>query len=49
MQLLLALKVTPTERQLPVVQAFVQTMEYAVYVEDAQVFMVADYMSLNLC
>jgi len=39
MQILLVLQVTPTERELPVVQAFLETDEYQTYVEDAEVCM----------
>ena len=31
------LDVTPTEKQLPVLQAFLHTEEYQIYVEDAEV------------
>jgi len=36
-QILPVLEVTPTERQLAVVQAFLDTDEYNAYVEDAEV------------
>jgi len=39
MQILAVLQVTPTERELPVVQAFLETEEYQTYVEDAKVCM----------
>ena len=39
MQILPVLQVTPTERELPVVQAFLETEEYQTYVEDAEVCM----------
>jgi len=39
MQILPVLQVTPTERQLPVVQAFLETDEYQTYLEDAEVCM----------
>ena len=37
MQIVPVLDVTPTERQLPVVQAFLQTEECQMFVEDAEV------------
>ena len=37
MQILPVLEVTPTERQLPVVQAFLETDAYQTYLEDAEV------------
>jgi len=37
MQIVPVLDVTPTERQLPVVQAFLQTEEYQTFVEDVEV------------
>ena len=36
-QIVSVLDVTPIERQLPVVQAFLQTEEYQTYLEDAEV------------
>ena len=35
MQMLPVLEVTPTERELPVVQAFLNSDEYKAYLEDA--------------
>ena len=37
MQILPVLEVRPTERELPVVQAFLRSDEYKMYLEDAQV------------
>jgi len=37
MQILPVLEVTPTEKELPVVQAFLDNDEYKAYLEDAQV------------
>ena len=37
MQILPVLEVTPTERELPVVQAFLESDEYEMYLEDARV------------
>jgi len=39
MEILPVLQVTPIERQLPVVQAFLETDEYQTYLEDAEVCM----------
>ena len=39
MQILPVFEVRPTERVLPVVQAFVKAEEYQTYVEDAEVSM----------
>jgi len=37
MQILLVLEVTPTERELPLVQEFLESDKYQTYLEDAQV------------
>jgi len=37
MQILPVLEVTPTERELPVVETFLESDEYEMYLEDAQV------------